>query len=64
MNKVIQFFKDSYTEMTEHVTWLSYPEVQGSSLLVLAATAIFVAVIGVIDLSFNEALKAIYTMKF
>ena len=60
MNKLTQFVRDSYTEMMEHVTWLTYKELQSSSVLVLVASIIFALVIGLMDFTFKELLQAIY----
>jgi len=58
--KVKVFLKDSYTEMTQHVTWSSYKELQNSSILVLVASLIFALVIGLIDAGFRTVLDAFY----
>lgn len=60
MNKFVQFLKDSYTEMTENVSWSTFKELQQSSVLVLVASLIFAIVIGLVDVAFNESLKAFY----
>ncbi|AZQ63380.1 preprotein translocase subunit SecE [Flammeovirga pectinis] len=61
MNKLINFIKESYTEMTDNVTWLSFKEAQDSSVLVLVASVVFALVIGAVDFGFNEILTAFYT---
>ncbi|MBB6463988.1 preprotein translocase subunit SecE [Flammeovirga kamogawensis] len=61
MNKIINFIKESYTEMTDNVTWLSFKEAQDSSVLVLVASVVFALVIGAVDFGFNEILTAFYT---
>ncbi|GAB4343818.1 MAG: hypothetical protein OHK0038_23940 [Flammeovirgaceae bacterium] len=60
MNKLLQFFKDSYTEMTQHVTWLSFRELQNSAILVLIASLIFALMIGAMDLGIRNAVDLIY----
>ncbi|MBT29762.1 MAG: preprotein translocase subunit SecE [Thalassobius sp.] len=59
-NKIKIFLKDSYVEMTQHVTWSSYRELQNSSILVLVASLIFALVIGVIDAGFRTVLDMFY----
>jgi preprotein translocase subunit SecE len=58
--KLISYFKDSYNEMVNHVTWSSYAELQSSSVLVLVASLILTVVIWVMDLAFNGALNTFY----
>ncbi len=60
LKKFIDFCKDSYTEMTQHVTWSSYSELQESSILVLVASLIFAIVIGLMDFAFRTVLDAFY----
>ncbi|OHX67761.1 preprotein translocase subunit SecE [Flammeovirga pacifica] len=60
MNKVIQFIKESYTEMTDNVSWMSYKEAQDSSILVLVASVVFALVIGVADWAINFGLDKLY----
>ena len=60
MNKIISFFKESYQEMTEHVTWTKYSELQNHSLLVLIASLIFAIVIGLMDVAFDKGLAEFY----
>jgi preprotein translocase subunit SecE len=57
---LISYFKDSYNEMVNHVTWASYAELQSSSVLVLVASLILTVVIWAMDLGFNGALNAFY----
>jgi preprotein translocase subunit SecE len=61
MNKIVQFLKDSRTEMLEHVTWTKYSELQNLSFLVLIASLIFALVIGLVDLAFDKGLQVIYS---
>jgi preprotein translocase subunit SecE len=47
--------------MTQHVTWLSFSELQDNSVLVLIATIIIALVIWLVDTAFNNALNLFYT---
>ncbi len=60
MNKLIEFIKASYDEMTNKVTWSKYGELQRSSVLVLVASLIFALLIGVMDLAFENAMTWFY----
>jgi preprotein translocase subunit SecE len=55
-----QFVKESWTEVTENVTWPKFSELQASSTLVLVASLIFALVVGLMDLGFKEGLEAFY----
>jgi len=57
MNKVIQFFKDSWHEMASEVTWPSWSSLQSSATLVLVASIIFALVVGGIDFLITNALE-------
>ena len=60
MAKIVEFFKESYDEMGNKVTWPKYNELQNSSFLVLIASLIFALLIGLIDLGFDNALTWFY----
>ncbi len=60
MKKIIDFIKESRTEMVENVTWSKYAELQQSSILVLLGTLVFALLIGAMDFVFDEALQAFY----
>jgi preprotein translocase subunit SecE len=60
MNKILDFFKDSYEEMTNHVTWPKYAELNNHTILVLVASLIFAILIGLTDKAFETGLKAFY----
>lgn len=57
MNKVIQFFKDSWHEITNEVTWPTWSSLQSSATLVLVASIIFALVVGGIDFLITNALE-------
>lgn len=57
MNSVIQFFKDSWNEITNEVTWPSWSSLQSSATLVLVASIIFALVVGGVDFLITNALE-------
>jgi preprotein translocase subunit SecE len=61
MNKVTTYFRESYREMAEKVSWPSWTELQQSAVIVLAATLIITAIIWAMDLIAQSALKLIYS---
>ena len=60
MAKVIQFIKESYHEMTHKVTWPTFGELQNSTVLVLAASAIISLVIFAMDKGATLVLETFY----
>jgi preprotein translocase subunit SecE len=60
MNKVVQFFKDSWHEVMHEVTWPKMNELQSSATLVLIASIIFALVVGGMDFIIDNALRLLY----
>ena len=61
MNKVSNYFRDSYKELMEKVTWPTWEQLQQSTVIVLSATIIIMALVWVMDLGSNQLLKLIYS---
>jgi preprotein translocase subunit SecE len=51
MNKVSAYIKDSYRELVEKVTWPTWAQLQQSTTIVLAATALITTLVAVMDYS-------------
>ncbi|MBI1344033.1 MAG: preprotein translocase subunit SecE [Terrimonas sp.] len=62
MNKILTYFKESYKELLEKVTWPTWSELQQSTMIVLVATLLTTALIWVMDLGTNKLLSIIYNM--
>lgn len=60
MNKVSNYFRDSYKELMEKVTWPNWVQLQQSTMIVLAATLLVTAIVAVMDLVSSTGLKFIY----
>jgi len=60
--KVVQYFKDAYTELIHKVTWPSWEELQGSAIVVMIASFIIAIVIALMDLAFKNLMEAIYSL--
>jgi len=60
MEKVQQFFKESWHEVTQEVTWPKWNELQSSATLVLIASIIFALIVGLFDFGIDNALKLLY----
>ena len=62
MNKVTNYFKESYKELMEKVSWPSWSELQQSTVIVLVATILITLLVGVMDFFSNGLLKFIYSL--
>lgn len=60
MQKIGNYFAESWEEIRNKVSWSSYSELQGSAILVLVASTIFALVIGAIDWMFKTGLQWFY----
>ena len=61
MNKISNYFRDSYTELMEKVTWPTWAQLQQSTVIVLSATLVIMALVALMDLGSNQLLKLIYS---
>ncbi|MFD2921516.1 preprotein translocase subunit SecE [Terrimonas rubra] len=64
MTKIVNYFKDSYKELTEKVTWPNWDQLQQSTMIVLVATIIITAMIWVMDFLTGGALNFVYKQLF
>ncbi|WP_033564067.1 preprotein translocase subunit SecE [Sphingobacterium sp. SYP-B4668] len=60
MAKVLDFFKDSYEEITQKVTWPTWSQLQSSAVVVLIASLIIALLIFVMDKSSSNVLELLY----
>jgi preprotein translocase subunit SecE len=61
MNKISTFFRESYRELLEKVSWPSWSELQQSTVIVLAATLVITLVVWLMDVIASSVLHAIYS---
>lgn len=61
MNKVTTYFRESYREMLEKVSWPSWSQLQQSTVVVLSATVLITAIVWAMDLIAQSGLKLIYS---
>jgi preprotein translocase subunit SecE len=62
MNKVSNYFRDSYKELLEKVTWPNWTQLQQSTMIVLAATLLITAIVAIMDFVASGALNFIYKL--
>jgi preprotein translocase subunit SecE len=61
MNKIAVYFRESYKELLEKVTWPNWSQLQQSTVIVLVATLLITFVVGVMDIVSSSLLKLIYS---
>jgi preprotein translocase subunit SecE len=61
MNKISAYFKDSYHELMEKVSWPTWEQLQQSTMIVLVATIVITAIVYLMDLGSNSLLKLFYS---
>ena len=64
MNKITTYFKESYQELTEKVTWPSWLQLQQSTTIVIVATLVITFIVLIMDLAFSNGLDFIYKQLF
>lgn len=63
MAKVLDFFKESYQEITEKVTWPTWAQLQNHAIVVLVASLIIALLILVMDKASSNVLELFYGTK-
>jgi preprotein translocase subunit SecE len=64
MNKITHYFRESYKELSEKVSWPTWSQLQQSTMIVLAATLVITALVLVMDFAAGNLLKFIYNRLF
>ena len=62
MNKISTYFRESYRELVEKVTWPTWLQLQQSTIIVLVATLLITAVVWAMDMVAQSALHFIYSL--
>jgi len=62
MTKISGYFRDSYHELMEKVSWPNWQQLQQSTTIVLVATLIITAMVWLMDLASNSVLKFVYSL--
>jgi preprotein translocase subunit SecE len=60
--KFVNYVKESFTELKENVTWISWEEAQKSTAVVAIFTVIFALLVFAADKSFQNILKFIFQL--
>lgn len=64
MSKISVYLKESYTELTQKVSWPTWSELQSSAILVMIASVIFALVIFAMDYVFRHFMTFIYDLLY
>ena len=64
MEKITNYLRDSYKELTEKVSWPTWAQLQQSTMIVLAATLVITTIVWLMDFGASNALKFIYKQLF
>jgi len=64
MNKIGNYFRESYKELTEKVTWPTWAQLQQSTMIVLVSTMLITALVWVMDFLGGGALNFLYQTLF
>lgn len=62
MNKISTYFRESYKELLEKVTWPTWPQLQQSTVIVLVATLLITVMVWIMDLGSSSILHFVYSL--
>ena len=58
---MLNYIIESYKELVEKVSWPTFAQLQSSTIVVMVASLIFALVVLVMDISFENLMKGIYS---
>jgi len=58
--KVVNYIKESYTELVQKVSWPTRAELMNSAIVVLIASIIIALIVWVMDLGFEKIMTFVY----
>ena len=64
MNKISTYFRESYKELMEKVSWPTWSQLQQSTMIVLGATLVITAIVAAMDFANASVLKQVYKFLF
>ncbi len=62
--KIVNYVKESYAELVQKVSWPTWSQLQSSAIVVMVASLLFAIVILAMDLTFENLMKAIYSLLY
>jgi preprotein translocase subunit SecE len=61
MNKISTYFRESYKELLEKVSWPTWNELQQSTVIVLVATLLITLIVWIMDVISSSVLHLVYS---
>jgi preprotein translocase subunit SecE len=61
MNKISTYFRESYRELLEKVSWPTWNELQQSTVIVLVATLLITVIVWIMDVISSSLLHLVYS---
>ena len=61
MNKITTYFRESYKELLEKVTWPTWAQLQQATMIVLVATILITFIVWIMDTVSSAVLHLIYS---
>lgn len=62
--KIITYFKDSYNELVNKVSWPTWKDLMNSALVVMTASLLISIVVFAMDLGFRILMEQIYSLLY
>lgn len=62
MSKISNYFRDSYKELMEKVSWPTWAQLQQSTMIVLVATLVITGMVWLMDFAAGNVLKFVYKL--
>jgi preprotein translocase subunit SecE len=62
MSKIQAYFRDSYQELLEKVSWPTWQQLQQSTMIVLVSTLVITGIVWAMDFASNSVLKLVYSL--
>jgi preprotein translocase subunit SecE len=62
MNKLVNYFKETYDELINKVSWPTWSELQSSAVVVSIASLIIAVVVYLMDVTFSSVLQQLYRL--
>jgi preprotein translocase subunit SecE len=62
MKKLVNYFRETYDELVNKVSWPTWSELQSSAVVVSIASLIIAAVVYLMDMTFSSVLKQFYKL--
>lgn len=62
MDRITNYFRESYDELVNHVTWPNWASLQQTTVVVLASISLLAVIVFLMDLISKQALSLIYNI--